>query len=171
MGHNLPRTISYNKFFKEKTYFDNNDKELQVHHEFSETNSTNSEIAVQKIITYIENKNNPFISGSHQLKNIFTEELVQPEITQRLLNVFDRGLELYENFRRERFLKKTKPLSALIVRNNLLNFNIQPKSEQLKLKKAKTISVSETQRVIALANECKYPLKELLKYELTDKNK
>lgn len=90
------------------------------------------------------------------------------EIRDRLLNVLEKGIELYEDFKKERIFEKSKSLSASITKNNLPDFKSVPSIVQSKVKKAK-ISTSETQRIIALATERNYPLEELLKYDLTYK--
>lgn len=78
----------------------------------------------------------------------------------------------WNSFRDERFINKTKPLTATVKKNNLPNFKTmisidKPNAPSEKESKA---SLIETQRTIALAKARKYPLETLFKYELMYKN-
>lgn len=114
--------LAIGNFLKEATTLINQDEQC-THHEFSKASTEISESSVEKILTYVESRRaNPFKSGSHKLQNLITEELVQPEIAIELLNIFEKGVTLYKEFRIERFITREKCLSAVISRNNFPNF-------------------------------------------------
>ena len=157
---------------KHITFINNDNEELQIHHEYSIAATEICENSINKILNFFENKNiNPFMSGSQELRNLVTEELVHPKITADILNIFSNGIDLYERFRNERFIIKTKPLSASIPRNNLPSFQTVPASEKSKADKKNKNASSNANRIIALAKERNYPLEKLLTYDLTYENK
>ena len=157
------------KLLKEITYFNNKDQELYVHHDFSKSNTKSTDDAVSRILQYLDSRAvNPFKAGSQPLRNITTKELVHPEIASKIVNLFSTGIQLYDSFKKERFFEKNKTISATISKNNFPDFKTLLKSEKSKLAKTK-ISTSETQRIVALANERNYSLNEL-SYDLADKN-
>ena len=161
--------LGISNLFREKTFIEN-ENDLEIHHEYSNASIQNSESAVNKIVHFIVSKEiNPFQSSKQQLCNLVTEQLVHSDVTKELLSIFGKGLELYNVFRDERFIEKSKPLSAVISRNNLPHFKTFPKSENTKSVK-KNFSIRETQRIVALANERSYPLEMLLQYDLTYTN-
>lgn len=142
-----------------------------THHEFSKNATQQSETAVQTILNYLEEKNiNPFMPGPQRLRNIMTEELVHPEIAKQLLSIFEKGIDLYNTFRKKRLVERTKLFSAVMSRNNLPNFKSIPKSELPKTVKTTKFIASDTPRIVALAKERNYPTEKLLKYELTNQN-
>lgn len=163
--------MAINNFFKQITLLDNNDEELFIHHEFSDKTVKDSEFAIQSILSYFESKNiNPFNSLNKELKNLVTSELVHKDSTLEILNMYENGVKLYETFRNERLIEKSKPLTATVKKYYLPNFKTEPVSEEVKVKKKKNTSVNDSQRLIALAKERDYPLKKLLTYELTYEN-
>uniref|UniRef100_A0ABD2W9L6 Uncharacterized protein n=1 Tax=Trichogramma kaykai TaxID=54128 RepID=A0ABD2W9L6_9HYME len=160
--------LAANNFLKEITYFNNNDTELCTHEEFSK--SYKSEDAVQAILQLMESKNiNPFVEGPQPLRNLVTEQLTHTSIRPKLLNIFNDGLQLYEQFIDERFISKSKPLNAPTKRFNLPDFKTIPKSEKTKPKTQK-ISSAESQRIVELARERNFPMEKLLSSELTTQN-
>lgn len=157
--------LSIVSYFKEVTYFSNDDDEFKVHHEFSKTDTAKSESAVSKILDYMEEKAcNPFKAGSHVLRTIITDELVQPEISNEILNIFEKGITAYEICKDERLRKKTKALTETITKKSLI------KTNKYKATKEKKTSLEKTQKIILIAIERKFPLTELLQYEFTDQN-
>ena len=163
--------LSISNYFKNITLCHKESYELNVHHEYSQTMTQNSELAITNILNFLEKRQvNPFMPGPQSLRNIVTQELVQPEITQSLLSCFKRGIELYEKFREERYILKIKPFSAPISRTNLPNFATIPTSEKANPKKKKKSQTNEIQRIFALATERNFPIERLLTYDLTFEN-
>ena len=163
--------LAVTNFFKDFVHLNNDNDELHLHRDFSKLTTKNSEEAVDKILDFfLIRKINPFLSGSHTLRNIVTEEIVDANVREDLLNIFQNGLQLYTKYKEELFISKTKSLSAPIPRNNLPNFKtIRTSNNPATKSKKKNSTTSETQRIIAMANERNYPLRKLLRYELTYK--
>uniref|UniRef100_A0ABD2X8Y1 Uncharacterized protein n=1 Tax=Trichogramma kaykai TaxID=54128 RepID=A0ABD2X8Y1_9HYME len=158
-----------NSLMKEIIHFDNNDEEFDNHHEASESFVLNSENAVQSILTCLEFYDaNPFHQNDNQLRNIITQETVHESVKKDLLNIFERGLQIYENFVKERIQNKTKLLSSTITKNNLPNFKTTPTLEKDSKKVA--AKPNDAQRIISSSVERGFPLSDLFKYELTIKN-
>lgn len=160
-------------YFKELTFLNNNNDELQIHHEYSVRTIENSEVAVNKILNYLDARNiNPFSPKSERLKNIVTQRVVEAEAAKKILNIFDTGIELNSNFITERFEEKNKPLSATIPIYDLPHFKSFSDNEtNLKDKeKLKKSSAAQNLRIVALAQARNYPMDELLKYEITYNN-
>ena len=139
-----PEFLSISNYLKNITFCHKESYELNVHHEYSKTMTQNSELAITNIFNFLEKRQvNPSMPGPQSLRNIVTQELVQPGITQSLLSCFKRGIALYEKFRKERYILKIKPLSAPISRTNLLNFATIPTSEKTNPKKKKKSQTNE----------------------------
>ncbi|OXU22397.1 hypothetical protein TSAR_010977, partial [Trichomalopsis sarcophagae] len=146
--------------------------ELDIHHEFTEQTAAKSEDAITSILNFLEDRNiNPFTSGSQKLQNLITGELVHPDSTKEILNIFITGTELYDKFKKERIIDKAKPLSALIPRCNLPSFKTIPVTEKSNTEKKKNKKNGGIHRIFALAAERKYPIDKLLTYDLTYDNK
>ncbi|KAJ8668266.1 hypothetical protein QAD02_009929 [Eretmocerus hayati] len=164
--------LSIFNYFKEVTGVINIDDELLTHRENTTNHTQKVESSIYKILTYMEGKSiNPFLPGSHTLKNITTEELTDRQVTVKLLNVFQNGIDAYETFRRERLILRTKSISAPIPRHNLPEFSATlPILEKQSGEKKKKVDTSTTQRIISLAKERNYPIDKLLTYDLTYMN-
>ncbi|OXU18366.1 hypothetical protein TSAR_009882 [Trichomalopsis sarcophagae] len=73
--------LAITNYFKEITYFNNKDEELSLQ--------------------YLQNRNaNPFEAGLQPLRNIITEELVDTETKDRLLNIFGKEASVVLNNQR-----------------------------------------------------------------------
>lgn len=95
-------------------------------------------MAVEKILNYNEERNmNAFQPGRQKLRNLVTEEIVDREAAKRLLEIFETGLNLYTNFRNERIVERSKPLSATIKKRNLPTFKTLFSSEKINREKNK----------------------------------
>ena len=72
--------------------------DLTVHHEFSKSETTAREKNVKDMMDYIELYENPF-KVSHKteprLHNIVTQEVMTDEIRSDIMNLKDKGVELY----------------------------------------------------------------------------
>ena len=99
--------------------------ELTVNHSFSRRHTQQNESKVDKMITYILNYENPFeVIHTTELKlhNFRTRAIMPDEIRKSLLSVKETGLNLYNKFRKERLVEKTKRLCEVIHRNNVKTF-------------------------------------------------
>lgn len=105
--------------FKDIAFSSNSDNEFVNHHESFQSNTFNPETAVEKIWNLLsQDQYNPFLIGSHELRNICTNELVHPVVSLRILNIFEEGLKMYETFKNARFCDKSKNLSDTLSKNN-----------------------------------------------------
>lgn len=162
--------VAVSNLLKQITHINDDNEELQIHHEYSKAATYKGENAVTKILHFFQSKQiDHFISGSQRLRNLVTGELVHSDITKDILNIFSNGIDLYTGFRNERFIEKEKPLSATIPRNNLPSLISVPCSTKQKTNK-KNKSHNSANRIIALANERAYPIEKLLTYDLTVEN-
>ncbi|KAJ8677103.1 hypothetical protein QAD02_012890 [Eretmocerus hayati] len=81
-------------YFKKVTGVINIDDGLLTHRENTTNHTQKVESSIHKILTYMEGKNiNPFLPGSYPLKNITIEELTDRQVTVKLLNVFQNGID------------------------------------------------------------------------------
>ena len=74
------------------------------------------------MIEYIELYEDPFqiTEGTEkQLYNIISQEVMPTEVREGMLSVESKSIQLYNEFRKERFLDQTKKLSDTIQRNNI----------------------------------------------------
>lgn len=163
--------LAVNKFYRETTLVDKNNAELKMHHEYSRSYTDNTEAAVEKIMLYFQNQINPFAPGAQPLRNITTEQLVDPTTTKRLLNIFEIGCEKYKKYKQDRFVDRTTPISAVIHRTNLPSFTDTNKPELKNVKASKTQkSHVEAKRLLNLATERQYDLKRFLSFDLVADN-
>lgn len=148
------------------------DNEFFNHHEFSLSKTITSEEAVQQMMGFLsQEKYNPFLPGSHKLRNICTNELVQTDVAKEILSIFDKGLDLHKIYKKERFVDKSKNISDTISKINFPDFKtVKNQDDKTIVRKKKKTNVGEIQRIVALANERNYPLELLLKYELSEEN-
>ena len=87
----------------------NEDNEYTVHHEFSQTLTEADRESVEKIVTYIAERNNPFdMSITTNVMNIVTGKEVNKETSSFLINCVKKGEKTYSEFRQARLIDKTK---------------------------------------------------------------
>ena len=144
--------------------------ESDTNHEFNETLTKQMEEKMTKMLSYIHARENPAkIPSEIRLHNILSQAIMSEEIRQSLLSVFARGNEMYQAFRNERYINKTKAISDTISRSKVKTFKsaYEGKSESDKKKATKKES-TEAQRIVDVAKERNYDLEHLLKYDLVE---
>lgn len=134
--------------------------DLSDHHDLTQTRTMDMEKHIAAMTKYILEHDNPFPTGSQPLRNIITQQVVEPEVKDDLLKVFAIGVQFYENLRNERFISRSKTISEVIHRNNLPSFNAHVKSNVISERTTKK-KIASAQRLIDLARERKYILKNL----------
>lgn len=82
------------------------------------------------------------------------------------MNIFEKGLELHKTFMNERFVEKTKPLSATIHRANFPSFDTVPSSTKSNPANSGKLKKNYINRIFALAKERNYSLQALLTYDI-----
>ena len=93
--------------------------ELTVKHEFSDAETKARESNIRDMIEYIELYENLFqiTEGTEkQLHNIISQEVMPTEVREAMLSVESKSIQLYNEFRIERFIDRTKKLSDTIQR-------------------------------------------------------
>ena len=96
--------------------------ELTVNHEFSDAETKARESNIRDMIKYLELYENPFqiTEGTEkQFHNIISQEVMPTEVREGMLSVESKSLQLYNAFRNERFLDRTKKLSDTIHWNSI----------------------------------------------------
>ena len=98
--------------------------QLTVNHKFSDAKSKARESNIRDMIEYIELYENPFqiTEGTEkQFHNIISQEFMPTEVRVGtcMLSVESKNLQFYNEFRKERFLDRTKKLLYTIHRNNI----------------------------------------------------
>ena len=79
--------------------------------------------AVNKVFLFIKERSNPFESTMPLKLHHFTSgQLVDPEISAKILEFFYKGSTEYLIFQEERYLQKTKKLGKTIKRFKVLTF-------------------------------------------------
>lgn len=132
--------LATNNYFKEVTHYTDSFDEALSHHESADSVTINSEVAVQKILDYLHDKNaNPFEEGNQTLRNLITGALVHESVRLDILNIYEKGIELYNNFRDERFIRKVTPLTEPVKKNNIPDFSCIPNVDKTQTKVKKTV--------------------------------
>ena len=75
---------------------------LNIHHDFSKTQTQNLEEKVNSMFKYILQKGNPFDMHPTPLHNLVTKALVSQETKEKILNLFQTGDNLYSTLRKTR---------------------------------------------------------------------
>lgn len=148
--------MAVNQTFREVTGVQLNITELAVIHSFSRRQTQETESKVDKMIACILNYENPLeVKKTTELKlhNFLTRAIMRDEIQDSLLSVQETGLNLYNKFRKERLVEKTKRLSDTIHRNNVKTFasaeEKKASSSKVKKKQGKEFGVAQKQLDIA----------------------
>lgn len=145
--------------------------ELSVNHEFSKPQTASEEKLIQAIITFIESNENPFLASNSedQLHNILTKEIMTPEIREQILQVQEKGLQLYKQFREDRFVKKELRLHDTIHRTNLKTCAHlrSSKNDYLKSTAKKKRESTSHQRVVDIARARGTAIEQLLQFDVT----
>ena len=141
----------------------------ELSHEFTTADTDADEKKVQAMTSFIEGNENPFRvlpTGEAKLHNILTQEIMTEEIRSQILSVKEIGAKKYSEFRRERFVMKSKRLSDTIHRTNLKTFNsIRTDKSQTPKKTAKK-KYAYAQKVLDIARVRNCDMKEIFAYDL-----
>ena len=126
--------------------------DLAVHHDFSNTETVTGERNVQAIISFIESSENPFLSTVTEMRlhNILTQEVMNQNIHDQMLNLKDIGQKSYEKLRHDRFVTKSIRLSDPIHRHNLQTFQHIRSSSNIKFSGKKQIKKNLSTNVVFL---------------------
>ncbi|MES9880567.1 MAG: hypothetical protein ABW185_06755 [Sedimenticola sp.] len=118
-----------------------------MHHELRGNKAVAFDGNVSRLLDFMQARANPFIitAPGIRLHNFVTEQVVNAEITNRLLKVFENGENAYNQYRRERFILKTKKLAVTIPKRNL------PKFDSVMDSKTSTTACTTTPKVLAAA--------------------
>ena len=139
------------------------DDEYSLHHDFSDAVTVQDIKLVENIITFVEQRSNPFKKDSccNVIKNIATGTVINQNTTGILISYTESGKAAYEKFIDKRFSRKSKKL-----------FDVIPKIKTIGRKDtlSKPLDVQK-QNVKALkyidyAHLRLYEIRKLLKYEL-----
>ena len=98
--------------------------------------------AVNKVITFVKEKGNSYITSANTKLHHFTpDQLVPISSSDKLINYFDQGQAEYESFKRERFITKEKKLGDAIKRVKLPSF-----LSKIKRQKDNKVSVTKVKK-------------------------
>ncbi len=142
--------------------------EHDTNHEFTQAQTDSTEQKLKLMMNYICSHENPAAvnpQSEKRLHNIITQAIMNDEIRANLLNVMATGQELYLKYRKERLIERNISISDVIHRNNMKTFKSVDDSSTVNKNSKKTES-DEAQKIIDLACERNYSLKELLRYDL-----
>ena len=145
--------------------------ELTVNHKFSDAETKARESNIRDMIEYKELYENPFqiTEGTEKhLHNIISQEVMPTEVREGMLSVESKSLQLYNEFRKERFLDPTKKLSDTIYRNNIKTCQsikaVKPSTTTSKKKKISEAAAGH--KVLEIAQARGYSTKTLFRYDL-----
>ena len=138
------------------------DDEYNLHHEFSPSAHKADKIAVDTLFEYFKDNINPFDSSHDKVTNFVTGEVIDPGLTEDLINCITIGEAAYSEFKSSHLDEKTVKLFDPIKRTNIVMKSVE-------FQKPPDIN-KETQvfmRTIDIARLRGYNLNLLLQHELT----
>jgi hypothetical protein len=122
------------------------------------------------MMPYILTHENPaHVSSDTEFKlhNIITQQIMSDEIRFSILSYQKTGQDLYDTFRKERFVQKSKRLADTIHRTNLKTFkSIHAQKRPDAKKKDQKKESAEAQKIVDLARVRDYDIKHLFEYDL-----
>lgn len=146
------------------------DYDLQIHHELVGKHSEELEASIKRMCSYIEARGNPYDTHSEiKLQNFTTHELVPRENAEKMLSFAEKGNELYLSFRNERFVSKSKPLSATIHKAKLPSFrtdNSHCMKHANKKQNSEAKNLARAQRLVDVAKERGMHMNEILTHDV-----
>jgi hypothetical protein len=149
--------------------------ELTIHHDFSTSEIDAREKNISNMMEYIEHYENPF-NVQHdtemRLHNIITQEVMNDEIRQSLMEIKEKGIEVYASFRQERLINKTVRLYEPIHRQNVKTFSSinTDSNSKVKSKEKKHADLATGHRYLEICQARGHSTKELFKYDLVESN-
>lgn len=88
----------------------NEEDEYSLHHEFSTKKSESDQASINRVISYISDRGNPFDPECKSIKNLATGATLEVESSSFLLSCVAKGKEAYTKFVKERLQTKTVKL-------------------------------------------------------------
>ena len=101
-------------------------RETDIHHKLGGNVSNRLNSCVQKVVSFIEARGNPFeTAAASKTAQFYNRSMCTKGSISTTIDFFENGKEGYTSFRKERFIEKIKKLSDTIKRVNLMQ-NINP---------------------------------------------
>lgn len=126
--------------------------ECHLQHALNTTRRLTLNRNVTKLLDFVLGHQNPYsvlVNVRVPLHNLLTKQAVHREVYVRLLNCVKNGKHVYQSFRQERLLEKSKKMSETISKRKLPHFTDQLHKMKATILKEKNISskeVAEAQR-------------------------
>jgi hypothetical protein len=128
---------------------------------------------VSKLLSFVKERQNPYavtVNVPVPLHNLLTKLAVDRRVVTRLLHFHQNGERAYFSYRRERFVEKTKKISATTSKSKLPRFNDQPPKTSSAIEKKKnnlsSKDIAEAQRNMDIAKERGMDLRQLLTHSV-----
>ena len=147
--------------------------ECQLQHALSATRRLNVNQNVTKLFDFVKQHRNPYlimVSVPVPLHHLLTKQAVDPSVVSRFLECVNNGKKVYQSFRRERMVEKTKKLSSTITKGKFPAFNAHKEKTPTLVLKGKqelsTKSMASAHRNIDIAKDRGMTLPEILSHDL-----
>ena len=126
----------------------NHSEVANIHHDLTGSKAVVLHEHVNKLLDFVKGKGNPYVikAPGIKLQTIVTKQLVNDEVSVRILKLRETGQTLVNAFRKERFVDQSKKLAYTITKRYLPRMDYNPGSPAL------TASVSITSKMIASAH-------------------
>ena len=103
---------------------------MTKHHEQTMSVQTNFAQEVKSLVDAFEEMGNPFKEDSGDLLTVDTKIIMDSNIHRTVENVFKLGKQQYEQFIKEKFVDRTKPITDPIKKNKLKLFPTKKQSSE-----------------------------------------
>ncbi|KAL8620077.1 hypothetical protein ACOMHN_015359 [Nucella lapillus] len=150
-----------------------NHTDCHLRHALSPTRRDKFNQNVEKLLDFVMERQNPYslvVQEPVPLHHLLTKLAVDRQVAERLLKCLENGERVYQSYRQEVLVEKTKKMSATISKRKLPQFNEQPqKIPATILKEKKDMSskdVAEAQRTMDIAKERGMDIKQILAHDL-----
>ncbi|KAL8619946.1 hypothetical protein ACOMHN_015228 [Nucella lapillus] len=150
-----------------------NHTDCHLCHALSPTRRDKFNQNVEKLLDFVMERQNPYslvVQEPVPLHHLLTKLAVDRQVAERLLKCLENGERVYQSYRQEVLVEKTKKMSATISKRKLPQFNEQPqKIPATILKEKKDMSskdVAEAQRTMDIAKERGMDIKQILAHDL-----
>ncbi|KAL8622995.1 hypothetical protein ACOMHN_027116 [Nucella lapillus] len=150
-----------------------NHTDCHLRHALSPTRRDKFNQNVEKLLDFVMERQNPYslvVQEPVPLHHLLTKLAVDRQVAERLLKCLENGERVYQSYRQEVLVEKTKKMSATISKRKLPQFNEQPqKIPATILKEKKDMSskdVAEAQRTMDIAKERGMDITQILAHDL-----
>ena len=147
--------------------------ECHLQHALSKTRRIKVNHNVTKLLDRTLLQRNPYVITTAlpvSLHNIFTKTAVNKVVALHLLECLENGKKIYQSYRKERLVDKTKKISATITKRILPLFNEYPQNTTSAIQKKKTTltakCIAEGYRNIDLVKARGMNLHEILTHDV-----